>query len=220
MRIVLMGPPGAGKGTQAVRLVNAFGMTHLSSGDMFRAEKASGSELGQQLASYMDAGLLVPDDTVVEMMAGVIGRTDGALMLDGFPRTVVQAEALDDTLVAKGTPLEAVVVIGADNDVIIKRVTGRRACPKCGKGFHIEYMPSANVEFCDACGEGKIKLTQRADDTEETVRDRLGAYQAQTEPVIEYYRDQGKVDLIEVNGNGSADEIAGELVAELKTLGV
>ena len=109
-----------------------------------------------------------------------IDRAFSGLILD-----LEQRGLLDDTLVAKGTPLDAVVVIAADDEVIIKRVTGRRACPKCGKGFHIEYMPSANSEFCDACGDGKVKLTQRADDTEETVRDRLGAYQAQTEPVIE-----------------------------------
>ena len=218
MRIVLMGPPGAGKGTQAKRLVETFSMTHLSSGDIFRAEKASGSELGQKLAEYMTAGVLVPDEIVVEMMAKAIVAVDGGLMLDGFPRTVAQAEALDETLEAKGTPLDAVVVITADDDEIVGRITGRRSCPSCGKGFHVEFMPSEKGEQCDVCEEA-VTLTQRADDKEETVRERLSAYKAQTEPVIAYYREQGKVKVVEVNGSQTPDEVTAEMVAALEALG-
>ncbi len=217
MRVVLMGPPGAGKGTQAKRLVDKFGMTHLSSGDIFRAEKASGSELGEKLSSYMDKGALVPDEIVVEMMAKAIMNVDGGLLLDGFPRTVAQAEALDKTLQQAGAPLDAVVLITADDDAIVDRITGRRSCPQCGKAFHVEFLPSAKGEYCDVC-EGDIKLTQREDDKEATVRDRLAAYKAQTEPVIDYYRNSGEVKVVEVDGMQSPDEVTQDMVAALESL--
>jgi adenylate kinase len=212
-----MGPPGAGKGTQAKRLVDQFGMTHLSSGDIFRAEKASGSELGEKLSSYMDKGALVPDEIVVAMMAKAITNVDGGLLLDGFPRTVAQAEALDATLKQAGAPLDAVVLITADDDAIVDRITGRRSCPKCGKAFHVDFMPSEKGEYCDAC-EGDVKLTQREDDKEATVRDRLTAYKAQTEPVIDYYRSSGEVKVIEVDGMQSPDEVTQDMVAALESL--
>jgi len=220
MRIVLMGPPGAGKGTQAKRLVEKFGFVHLSSGDIFRAEKAGGSELGRKLAQYMNAGKLVPDGVVVEMMAKAITAADSqgaGLMLDGFPRTVAQAEALDKQLSAAGKPLDGVVVITCDDEPIVARITGRRGCPKCGRVYHVQYLPPKNDGMCDDCSG--TKLVQRADDKEEVVRDRLKAYYNQTQPVIGYYRKSGKVKVVEVDGNGSPDSVTASLVEAVGALG-
>ncbi len=217
MRIVLMGPPGAGKGTQAKRLVEKFGFVHLSSGDIFREVKASGSELGQKLAEYMSSGALVPDEIVVEMMAGAIAKADGdgGLMLDGFPRTVPQAQALDKQLAQAGTPLDAVAVITANDEDIVKRITGRRVAPGSGKVYHVEYMPPKTAGKDDETGED---LIQRDDDKEEVVRERLAAYYAQTEPVIGYYRQQTDTPVVEVNGTGTPDEVTSRLVDSLEKL--
>ena len=219
MRIVLMGPPGAGKGTQAKRLVERFGMAHLSSGDIFRAEKASGSDLGQKLAEYMSAGQLVPDDTVVEVMARAITQSDAqaGLLLDGFPRTVPQAEALDEQLDQAEKPLDGVVVIVADDEAIVERITGRRSCPSCGRIYHTKFLPPRRDAFCDDC-EGDVELTQRTDDTEQVVRERLAAYYQQTEPVIAYYRRQGQVKVVEVDGNGMPDEVAAATAQAIEAL--
>lgn len=219
MRIVLMGPPGAGKGTQAKRLVEKFGFVHLSSGDIFRAEKASGSALGATLAEYMSAGKLIPDEVVVEMMAKAITAADAkgtGLMLDGFPRTVPQGEALDKQLAAAGRPLDGVVVITCDDAPIVSRITGRRSCPKCGRVYHIEYLKPKNDGVCDDCAG--IELVQRSDDNEEVVRDRLKAYYAQTEPVIDYYRKSGQVKVVEVDGNGTPDNVTGVLAEAVGNL--
>jgi adenylate kinase len=200
MRIVLMGPPGAGKGTQAKRLAERFGMAHLSSGDIFRAERGGGSELGSRLGRYMDAGELVPDEIVVETMAKAItgcGK-DAALLLDGFPRTVAQAEALDAQLGRAGTPLDAAVIIVADEDEIVK------------------FLPPRGDNRCDACGAG---LVRRDDDTEAVARQRLGAYNRQTEPVIGYYRDRAKLNVLEIDGNPAPDEVTRAAVAALRSLG-
>ena len=206
MRVVLMGPPGAGKGTQAKRLVERFGMVHLSSGDILREERASGSELGEKLKSYMDAGKLVPDDVVVGIMAGAIAKQDPAkgLLLDGFPRTVVQAEALDDQLGKLGLPLEAVLIIEADESLLIERITGRRSCPKCGRVYHVKNIPPAKDGICDVCG---AELVQRKDDTESVIRQRLLAYRKQTEPVIGYYAVGGR-KMIRLDGAEPLDEVA------------
>jgi len=219
MRIVLMGPPGAGKGTQAKRLAEKFEMAHLSSGDIFRAEKASGSELGQELAKYMDAGQLVPDETVVRLMAKAITQADapGGLLLDGFPRTVKQAEALDAQLAEAGKPLDGVLVITCEDDEIVQRITGRRTCPECGKGFHVEFMPSERGEYCDEC-EGDVKLVQRSDDTEDVVRERLAAYYRQTEPVIGYYRQKGDAPVVEVDGSAAPDAVTKAMVGAVEKL--
>ena len=216
MRIVLMGPPGAGKGTQAERLVKEFGMKHLSSGDIFRVEKASDSQLGLRLARYMDAGELVPDDVVVEMMTKAVTQADGALMLDGFPRTVAQAEALDKQLAEAARPLDAVVVITADDDIILKRITGRRACPVCGRGYHVTFMAPKREGYCDDCDS--IELTQRSDDCEETVRQRLEAYRAQTQAVIGYYRSRDSLTIVDVDGNRDAELVSAEVIQALASL--
>ena len=214
-----MGPPGAGKGTQAKRLVDRFGMAHLSSGDIFRAEKASGSPLGAKLAGFMAAGALVPDEIVVEIMAKAITSADGpaGLMLDGFPRTVPQGQALDKQLAKAGKPLDGVVVITCDDEAIVRRITGRRNCPVCGRIYHVQYMPPKVAGVCDDCDGAQ--LVQRADDKEEVVRQRLAAYYKQTEPVIAYYRKSGQVKVVEVDGNGPPEDVSGRVIKAVSALG-
>ena len=210
-----MGPPGAGKGTQAKRLVDEFGMTHLSSGDIFRAEKASGSQLGREIDEYMAAGHLVPDKVVVDVMTKAITSSpNGAgLLLDGFPRTVPQAETLDAQLARAGKPLDAVVIINAEERLIVERITGRRVCPKCDKVYHVKNMPPRRDGVCDECGTA---LIQRADDVESVVRRRLAAYYRQTAPVVDYYRRRKDLRLMEFNGAASAETVAAEIVRALK----
>ncbi|MDY7009407.1 MAG: adenylate kinase [Planctomycetota bacterium] len=205
-RVVLMGPPGAGKGTQAKRLVEKFGMVHLSSGDILRTERSAGSELGEKLKSYMDAGELVPDDVVVEIMAGAVAKQDPqkGLLLDGFPRTVVQAEALDEQLDRLGLPLEAVLIIEADESLLVERITGRRSCPNCGRVYHVKNIPPVKEGFCDTCG---TELIQREDDTETVVRQRLAAYRKQTEPVIDYYAAAGR-KMVRLDGAAPLEQVA------------
>jgi adenylate kinase len=163
----------------------------------------------------MAKGELVPDGIVVKMMAKAITSVDGGLLLDGFPRTVAQAEALDATLCEAGAPLDAVALITAEDEAIVERITGRRSCPKCGKAFHEKFIPSVKGEFCDAC-DGEVKLTQREDDKEETVRERLSAYKAQTEPVVAYYRKRGDVEVVEVDGMQSPDDVTADMTEALK----
>ncbi len=217
MRIVLLGAPGAGKGTQAKRLAETFDMLHLSSGDILRAEKASGSDLGRTLARYMDAGELVPDEVVVDVMAKAISDPTAAkgLLLDGFPRTEPQAEALDAQLVELGAPLDTVAVIDVSTDAVIERICGRRSCPRCGAIYHMTFMPPAVEGVCDKCGY-KGEFVQRADDTEEVVRQRLEAYRAQTAPLIDYYKRTAPDKVIEFDGNKRPDEVTEDMVAALK----
>ena len=212
-----MGPPGAGKGTQAKRLAERFAMRHLSSGDILRAEKASGSALGIELATFMDAGKLVPDETVVSVMAKALtsGGEQG-LLLDGFPRTVPQAQALDAQLERAGKPLDAVAVITCDDDLIVKRIAGRRSCPKCGKAYHVTFLPPKKAGVCDDCGSS---LTQRSDDNEAVVRQRLDAYNRQTEPVIGYYRSRSGLPVVEVDGSAAADGVTTKLADALQAIG-
>lgn len=214
-----MGPPGAGKSTQAKRLAARFDMAHLSSGDIFRAEKASGSDLGTELARHMAAGLLVPDETVVRVMAKAIAdsRAAGGLLLDGFPRTVPQAEALDEQLAEAHKPLDAVAVIDVDDEAIVERITGRRIAPSTGKIYHVEYIPPKVPDVCDDTGEA---LVQRDDDTEQVVRERLDAYRKETAPVIDYYA--GRIDLVvmRIDGNESPDQVTEALIGALTSLGV
>ena len=214
-----MGPPGAGKGTQAKRLADRLGMAHLSSGDIFRAERAGGSDLGAELARYMDAGLLVPDEVVVCVMAKAIADSDavGGVLLDGFPRTLLQAEALDELLADADKPLDAVAIIDVDDEAVVERITGRRVAPSTGKIYHVKYMPPKVPDVCDDTGEA---LVQRDDDTEPVVRERLDAYHKQTEAAIDYYGGRADVAVIRIDGNGSPDQVTEALNGALASLGV
>ncbi len=216
MRVVLVGPPGAGKGTQAKRLADQFGLKHLSSGDILRAEKASGSDLGKTLAQYMDAGQLVPDDVVVGVMAKAVGQyAEQGLLLDGFPRTVPQAKSLDEQLDKQGTPLDVVAVIEVPDDKIVNRICGRRSCPECGAIYHVEFLKPAKPGECDKCGY-KGEFEQRGDDTEQVVRQRLSTYHAQTAPVIEYYKQVSPGKIETFDGDQAPDAVTAEMVQRLQ----
>lgn len=206
MRVLLMGAPGAGKGTQAKRLAEKLDMVHLSSGDILRAECGSGSELGRKLKSYMDAGELVPDEIVVGVMARAIADQPAGkgLLLDGFPRTVPQADALDRQLAELGRTLDVVLVIDTPDELLVERITGRRSCEQCGRVYHVRFLRPKSEGRCDVC---EAEFIQRADDTEEVVRERLSAYRAQTAPVIEHYAAAGKQRVVTIDGSGSPDEV-------------
>lgn len=190
MEIVLMGLPGAGKGTQAERIVNRFGIPHISTGDMFRQAVAEGTELGKQAKAYMDAGQLVPDEVTVGIVRERLMKDDcrNGFLLDGFPRTVEQAKALDDTLKELGRQLSHVLLIEVDKDVLLKRLTGRRICRQCGATYHVEFNPPRQAGKCDRCGG---ELYQRDDDAPETVVTRLDVNMAQMEPILAHYEAQG-----------------------------
>jgi adenylate kinase len=214
MRIVLLGAPGAGKGTQCKRIVEKYGLQHLSSGDILRKERAEGTELGAKAQSYMDSGGLVPDKLIVEMMAGAIAKAPKeGYVLDGFPRTVNQAEQLDKSLVSNGQKIDAVVDLKVDEQVIMDRMTGRRSCPKCGAVYHLENLKPKVVGRCDHDG---TELVQRPDDKPEVVKKRLDTYYEQTEPVVGYYKQNGCV--LEIDATGSPDEVSAELFEKLEAL--
>lgn len=210
MNLILLGPPGAGKGTQAKRVAETFRLKHLSSGDILRAERKAGTELGKQAQSYMDAGELVPDELVVAMMVDHVSRPDaaGGVLLDGFPRTRPQAEALDAKLSEVGKEIDLVVDLAVADDEVASRLTGRRSCPQCGKIYHVRFNPPKQEGRCDdGCGE----LIIRRDDTEDVVRQRLATYHEQTEPLAAYYRQKGL--LREVDGSKSVDDVAAAVEA-------
>ncbi|OAH10758.1 adenylate kinase [Streptomyces jeddahensis] len=205
MRIVLVGPPGAGKGTQAAFLAKNLSIPHISTGDLFRANISQGTELGKQAKAYMDAGNLVPDEVTIGMAKDRMSQRDAekGFLLDGFPRNVSQAEALDETLKAEGMKLDAVLDLEVPEDEVVKRIAGRRVCRKDSSHvFHVTYSPAKQEGVCDACGG---ELYQRDDDSEETVRKRLEVYHTQTEPIIDYYRNQGL--LITISALGKVDEV-------------
>jgi adenylate kinase len=209
MNVILLGPPGAGKGTQAKRLEKRHNLIQLSTGDMLRAAVASGSELGRKAKSVMDAGHLVPDDLMIAMIADRIGQADCAngFILDGFPRTTPQAEALDRMLAVKGLQLQAVIEMQVDEEVLVDRIIGRYTCARCGAGYHARYQKPKVAGVCDNCGGTEFK--RRADDTEETVRTRLAAYHAQTAPILPYYRGRGVLQA--VDGMASIDEVTRQI---------
>ncbi len=209
MNLILLGPPGCGKGTQAQRLQLSHGLVQLSTGDMLRAAVASGSELGKQAKNIIEAGELVPDDIMVRMIAERINQPDCAdgFILDGFPRTTGQARALDAMLAEKKLPLDYVIEMKVDTKVLTGRITGRYSCAKCGAGYHDEFQKPEIEGKCDACGG--TEFTRREDDTAETVRARLAAYEEQTAPLLPYYRKMGA--LRTVDGMAAIDEVTDQI---------
>ena len=196
MNLVLLGPPGAGKGTQAKLLQDARSLLKLSTGDMLRAAVAAGTELGRKAGDIMERGQLVPDNMVIELIAEHIDEDEGrGFILDGFPRTIAQAEALDRLLKERGKQLDLVIVMGVDDEALIERIAGRFACVTCGEGYHDVYKMPKVAGVCDRCGS--TQFVRRRDDNEEVVRSRLNAYHAQTEPLIDYYSGQGKVRTVD-----------------------
>ncbi|MFF1606009.1 adenylate kinase [Streptomyces mirabilis] len=214
MRIVLVGPPGAGKGTQAVRLAEKLRVPHISTGDLFRANISQQTELGKLAKSYMDAGNLVPDEVTIAMVKDRMEQPDaeGGFLLDGFPRNVQQAEALDQLLETEGIKLDAVLVLEVPEDEVVKRIAGRRICRNDSSHvFHVTYNPPKKEGVCDVCGG---ELYQREDDSEETVRTRLEVYHTQTEPIIAYYKAQGLV--VTISSLGPVDKITERALKALK----
>ncbi|WP_016909705.1 adenylate kinase [Streptomyces xiaopingdaonensis] len=213
MRIVLVGPPGAGKGTQATVLAEKLSIPHISTGDLFRANISQGTELGQKAQEYMRAGQLVPDEVTIGMAKDRMSEPDAAngFLLDGFPRNIAQAESLDGILKEDGEELDAVLDLEVPEEEIVKRIAGRRICRSDSSHvFHVEYSAPKQEGVCDICGG---ELYQRDDDREETVRKRLAVYHEETEPIIEHYREQGLVTTI--SALGSVTEVTGRAMAAL-----
>jgi adenylate kinase len=209
VNIILLGPPGAGKGTQAKRLEETHGLVQLSTGDMLRAERASGSALGRQVQAIMDSGQLVSDDIIIALISSRIDQlgTSKGFILDGFPRTVPQAEALDSMLRAKGLKLDHVIEMTVDEAILVDRITGRFSCKKCGASYHDSFHRPRAEGVCDVCGSHDF--VRRADDNAETVKARLGAYRDQTAPILPYYRAKGV--LRSVDGMAEIDTVTGEM---------
>lgn len=212
MNIILLGPPGAGKGTQAKMLIDQYQIPQISTGDILRAAVKEGTSLGKEAKSFMDKGELVPDSVVIGIVEERIQEPDctKGYMLDGFPRTVPQAEALDGMLGKLNAEIDHVVSIEVANDELVKRLTGRRTCRECGAGYHVMFDPPKVEGVCDKCGG---ELYQRDDDNEDTVRSRLNVYESQTLPLIDYYKVQGKIRPID--GVGEIKEIFGRITLVL-----
>ena len=204
MKLVLLGPPGAGKGTQAKMLIEKYQLPQISTGDILRQAVKDGTPLGKEAKTYMDQGKLVPDDLIVNLIKARINADDckAGYIFDGFPRTVAQAEALDSLLKSLATQLDAVISIDVPEDEVVKRLSGRRTCKNCGALYHMLYTPPAKEGICDKCGGS---LFQRSDDNEATIRQRLSVYREQTAPLIAYYTQQDLVKAIP--GTGEPEEI-------------
>jgi len=212
MRLILLGPPGAGKGTQAEKIAKEFNIPHISTGDIFRANIKNETELGLKAKQYIDNGELVPDSVVVAIVEDRIKQDDtkNGFLLDGFPRTENQALALDDALKEMDISLDAVININVDSQILVSRITGRRICKDCGATFHVEFNPPAEEGVCDLCGG---ELYQRSDDNEDTVQNRIDVYNKQTAPLIEYYLKQ---DLIKsIDGEQAIDKVFTDIVKKL-----
>ena len=212
MRLVLLGPPGSGKGTQAQRLVERYKIPQISTGDIFRQAVRDQTELGKRAKEYMDRGELVPDEVVVGMVEERLGQSDckNGFILDGFPRTIAQAEALDKLLAGKGEKLDAVLEISVPDEEVVKRLSGRRTCRQCGAMYHIEFNPPKESGKCDKCGG---ELYQRDDDKEEVIKSRLQVYHSQTAPLIEYYQKEGLLN--KIDGLGGIEEVFARIVDAL-----
>lgn len=208
LRTVLLGPPGAGKGTQAVRIAEKYEIPHISTGDIFRDNIKRQTELGKKAQEYMNKGELVPDDLVIEIATSRLLDDDcmRGFLLDGFPRTVNQAEKLDEFLAARSGSLDKVINITADDQILIRRLTGRRVCRQCGASYHIVNIPPQKEGICDACGG---ELIQRDDDTETTVRNRIAVYEEQTMPLLDYYTAKGNI--VTVDGTAPLDDVFAEI---------
>lgn len=209
LRTVLLGPPGAGKGTQAVRIVEKYNVPHISTGDIFRENIKNGTELGKRAQEYMNKGELVPDDLVIEIATDRLLKDDckNGFLLDGFPRTVYQAEKLDEFLAANGMKLDVVLDIEVEKEELITRLTGRRVCKSCGASYHIVNIPPKQEGICDTCGG---ELFQRADDTIETVENRISVYNQQTMPLVDYYKEAGIIAT--VDGALGLDKVFAKIV--------
>jgi adenylate kinase len=209
LRAVLLGPPGAGKGTQAVRLVEKYDIPHISTGDIFRANIKEGTELGKKAQEYMNKGELVPDELVVDLVKDRLQQDDckNGFLLDGFPRTIFQAEKLDEFLAETGQKMDIVINLKVEKEALIKRLTGRRVCKSCGASYHIVNVPPVKEGICDTCGG---ELIQRKDDNIETVENRINVYDDQTAPLIGYYKEAGS--LVDFDGEQSLDEVFDAIV--------
>lgn len=212
MRLILLGPPGAGKGTQAANIVKKYNIPHISTGDIFRKNIKEGTDLGLKAKEYMDKGLLVPDDLVVAIVKDRLTEEDckKGFLLDGFPRTVAQADSLDAELNTLNYELDKVINIDVDKEELIERAVGRRVCKDCGATYHVKFRPSKVEGKCDECGG---ELIQRKDDTEETVTRRIEVYLEQTEPLIDYYGKKGI--LLNIDGRQSIDKVFQDIVTAL-----
>lgn len=204
MKIIMLGAPGAGKGTQAKMIADQYGALHISTGDIFRANIKNNTPLGQKAKTYMDQGLLVPDELVVDLVVDRLAQDDckKGYILDGFPRTIPQAESLDAALAKAGTEIDYAIDVAVPDENIVKRMSGRRACVACGATYHIEHVPPKKENVCDRCGS---QLILRDDDKPETVLKRLGVYHQQTQPLIEYYQKKGK--LVTVDGTQDMKDV-------------
>jgi len=215
VRIVLLGAPGAGKGTQCKRIVDRYGLLHLSSGDILRQQRAEDTGLGRKAQKYMDSGALVPDQIMVEMMADAIKNApDAGFILDGFPRTINQAAELDKSLACSGQKIDAVLNLEIDDEVVVRRMTGRRSCPQCGAVYHIENLKPKVERICDNDG---TTLVQRSDDSAEVVANRLKTYHLQTEPVVDYYRKNSST-VYDIDANRDADRVSASVFEKLEAL--
>lgn len=208
MKIIMLGAPGAGKGTQAKMIADKYSIPHISTGDIFRANIKNGTELGKKAKEYMDQGKLVPDELTVDLVIDRVGQEDceNGYVLDGFPRTIPQAECLSETLAKMGTDIDYAINVEVPDENIVNRMSGRRACVSCGATYHIVHIPTKVEGICDRCGS---ELILRDDDKPETVKNRLSVYHEQTQPLIDYYK--GKDILVEVDGTQDMKDVFSDI---------